>query len=269
MNDDLFSIEAEKSPEPQAGASQPADPVEPEATTAAAGEILPPASPPVDYEVITRHAAMLKEIRSWGIWLLVLGAIHIFTAGFLNAGWGILLIVVGLASFFFRSASMFVVYGITLAWAALSNMLSGQTSWLVFSAVQVFMTVSVFLQFRRFRKVESAALQISDRQDLHKPAERAARAFPWIGSLFGCSSILGFVLYFLTIFIINAVTGNAGNTPGYLDIIFSLVIYLGVLGFAVCLAALLSKYRLKGLAIAGLVGSLLTLAAVLVLVLIA
>ncbi|MDI7274626.1 MAG: hypothetical protein QME94_01470, partial [Anaerolineae bacterium] len=67
---------------------------------------------------VVAHALMVREIRSWGFWLLGLGALHLVLSGFLSAPWGILLGVVGLASFIFHDSAMFVVYGTTLVWAA-------------------------------------------------------------------------------------------------------------------------------------------------------
>jgi hypothetical protein len=82
--------------------------------------------------VKNNYAAMLKEIRSWGFWSLGLGAVHLVTSGFLSAPWGVLLIIVGLASFYFRTASMFIIYAVTLAWAALSNLLGLDFAWIFF-----------------------------------------------------------------------------------------------------------------------------------------
>ncbi len=95
-----------------------------------------------------------KHVRSWAIWSLLLGVVHLVANQFLNPYWGILLIVVGLISFYFRASSMFVVYAVTLLWAAFSNATSGGTGWVAFSLIQLIMVFSVLRDFFRFRNVE-------------------------------------------------------------------------------------------------------------------
>ena len=88
--------------------------------------VAPVAAPSALDLAASTHAVMVKEIRSWSYWLLGLGALHLVASGFLDAPWGILLLAVGLVSFVFQEAAMFVIYGVTLAWAATSNVTGGQ-----------------------------------------------------------------------------------------------------------------------------------------------
>lgn len=137
------------------------------------------------------QARVLKEVRSWGFWLLGVGAVHLVISGFLNAAWGILLILVGLASFYFRTAAMLVIYGVTLGWAAISNLSSGQSGWMAFALFQGFLAVRVFWQFLRFRRAEaeSRLASIAETPESEATVERAARIFPWVGCAFGGVSL--------------------------------------------------------------------------------
>jgi len=208
------------------------------------------------------YALMLKEIRSWGFWLLGLGALHVITSGFLSAPWGIMLIVVGLASFYFRNASMFIVYAVTLAWAGVSNLIGGGTGWVVLAFFQMFLAFSVFRKYRRFRDVEGNYAKLATEGITPEPlsTERAARFFPWLGALLSCSSLLGLVLVFVIAIVLAVVNEDAASIPEYLYFIEGLVVDFGVLGFAIGLASLLSRYRLKGLAITAIVAGVLTVA---------
>lgn len=211
----------------------------------------------------TAHAAMLKEIRSWGLWSLGLGALHVISSGFLSAPWGVLLIIVGLASFYFRTASMFILYAVTLTWAGLSNLAAMQGGWIFFGLVQFYFAYRVFQQYRRFRDIEGEYIQSTSMEvnsDVVKK-DRAARFFPWLGSLLSCSSILGLVIFFVAIIVIMAQTQDPASVPNYFNFVGGLVENVGVLGFAISLAALLSKYRPKAAAIVGLVFGALTLLA--------
>lgn len=216
----------------------------------------------IDVDKITKnHTLMLKEIRSWGFWSLGLGLLHIITAGFLNASWGILLIIVGLASFYFRAAPMFIIYAVTLTWAALSNLSSWQINWVIFAVFQIYLAFRVFLRYRRFHnnEMEFAKLHINDPNDGTQRKERTARFFPWIGVLLSCSSILGVVLSVVLVSFIFALYGDA-IPPSYFNLIVGIVVNFGILGFSVSLASLVSKYRPKGLVIIGLIiGGLLSI----------
>jgi len=122
---------------------------------------------------------MLREIRSWGILLLILGVIQVVSSEFLSSTWGLLLIVVGLASFYFRSPAMFVVYGTTLSWAAVSNALSGAGTWGIFSVFQIFFALLTFRQYFQFRSkimVSQSALE-SSREERFR-CDKAAKPVP-------------------------------------------------------------------------------------------
>ncbi|HLO18357.1 MAG TPA: hypothetical protein VK206_26225 [Anaerolineales bacterium] len=208
---------------------------------------------------LNNHAVMLKEIRSWGLWSLGLGVLHIVSSGFLSAPWGILLFIVGLASFYFQTASMFIIYAITLAWAALSNFTGFQIGWVLFALFQLYLSFRVFKQYRRFRDVETTYLKtITDDAVVNKPSpNQAARYFPWTGAIVGCSSIIGLFFIFLYVawVVISGRSEDASHIPVPLYIAFmkDLIVNLGVIGFAVGIASLLSQYRPKALAIIAMV----------------
>jgi hypothetical protein len=196
---------------------------------------------------------MFEKIRSWGMWSLILGVLHIFTSGFLSAPWGILLILVGLASFYFRSASMFVIYATTLGWAAFSNLMSFEGGWIGFSLYQFFLAFRVFQDYRTFREVDVTPTELGQ-----VSTDRAARFFPWLGSIFGCSSIIGFVLIIVTILVMAVASEGNATVPDYFSFLDGLAVNFGVLGAAIGLASVLSRYPRKALGIAAIVAGSLT-----------
>jgi hypothetical protein len=196
-------------------------------------------------DIKTNYALMLKEIRSWSLWLLGLGVLHIILSGFLNASWGILLIIVGLASFYYRTSSIFIIYVVTLAWAAVSNLKSLESGWIFFSLVQLFIAFRVFQQYRRFRETESKFINLDpdNTNNSSMTKERAAHSFPWIGSFLGCSSMIGLGILLVLTLILASANGWKSVVPNYYVFIEGMVANIAVLGFAVSLASLLSKYR--------------------------
>lgn len=208
-------------------------------------------------ELQKNRELMLKEIRSWGYWSLGLGVLHLITAGFLDSAWGLLLIIVGLASFYYRTASMFVVYTVVLSWAALSNLVSLNPEWMIFALLQLYMAFRTFKDFRRFQNTEKELIAISAGigDELRVGVNRrSAKYFPWIGPSLGCLSIILCVASFTaTFFLIDeTLIANRIYPPFYLAL-FGIMEILAVLGFAVSLTSVVSKYEPKFPSAAGLV----------------
>lgn len=202
-------------------------------------------------------STILKEIRSWAVTLLILGALSIFASGVLSAPWGVMLIIVGLASFYFRSSAVMVVYGVTLAWAGVTNLISGQGFWIGFAILQGYLVFRVFQKFISFRQAElSLGEQDSDPNGL--TPKRSANVFPWVSGLLGFFSLLGFVGIFVGMVIFIVVT-KSQVVPQFVIFLEGLIVNFGVLGFAVGLASILSKHPRKIVAIVGMVTGVLTL----------
>lgn len=197
------------------------------------------------------QAKMQREIRSWGIILFLLGVVSVFANGFANAGWGILLIGVSLASFYFREAPMFVIYGVTISFAAISNFLSGTGGWPAFAFVQVFFAFQTFRQYVQFRATGTA--------DEVLPAQnRSGRIFPWAGFAFGVVSLAGFGGIVVTAILLALMPENEALSAA-LSFSESLIVDMAILGFALGLASLLSRFQHKVFATIGLAAGLLVL----------
>ena len=206
------------------------------------------ASPEVAIDIGERHAAvcamMLRELRSWGTWQIGLGVVHLVGTQLFDAAWGILLIMVGLSSFWFRSRALFVVYATTLAWAALSNVTSGQTAWVGFCLLQLYFVYRVGRQFHVFAPAQTG-----------HGVDRAVRAFPVAAGLLGPLALLGL----LATFVVLAGTQGKAASP-ITDLVFGSMVNLGVLALALALGSLLCGYRLRSLSILGLVTSAIAVA---------
>jgi hypothetical protein len=193
---------------------------------------------------------MMNEIRSWAFWSLGLGAMSLFSAGILSSPWGVLLIIVGAGSFFFPSASMFVIYSATLGWAGFSNIIGLNSFWIFLGIYQVYLAYQVFRKYRFYRDTEDVSQTAQ--------ASRASRVFPWFSAFFGCIAFIGLVLSVLIVFLVAIGSKGTRTAPAYFDFIIGLTENLGVLAVATGAASLLSKYRSKVLAIVGIVAGVLT-----------
>lgn len=218
-----------------------------------------PSSPPRSEDLSNLHEATRKEIRSWSFTLIILGALHIFATGLLSAPWGVLLIVVGLASFYFRSAAMLVVYAVTIAWAGISNLTSGEWIWIAFAVIQWYFSFRILRRFSGYRRAERALEAPSDVNASGLTPQRSAKVFPWAGFLMGVFSFLAFIGAFGSA-IVYVIISASETPPGFLSLVEGLAVSTGVLGFALGLASVLCGYRFRVLAILGMVAGLLTLA---------
>jgi hypothetical protein len=110
---------------------------------------VPPVEPPpLPEEILTQ---MKKELKGWGIGLIVIGAISIVLSGFLDPIWGGLLILIGVLTLIIQKRGMFIVIGIGLLLAGLLNILSGGLGgWTVFGIVQIYWGVQEIRKFSKY-----------------------------------------------------------------------------------------------------------------------
>ncbi len=204
------------------------------------------------------HAEMLKGIRSWGIGLLLLGVLHLILGQFLDAPWGILLILVGLMSFVFREAPMYVIYGVALAWAAISNLLSLELGLVLFALFQFYWTYRVMQRYFRYRKAQVGRRRyLAETGGSSSHPERAAKVFPWAALLLGGGTLAGLIFFVIGLFLLyaNMVSENA------LVVLLQITVYMGVLALGLGAASLFSGYKYRLASALGVVaGSIVLLA---------
>ena len=206
------------------------------------------------------QAVMLKDMRSWAWWLVGFGVLNLFLAGINGIGWAGLLLTVGVASFLFKNAVMYVLYTITLAWAGISNLISGQTGWIFFSLLQFYMAYQTFRSYRRFQKYQNGITRtlVIEAASGKRTWFIAPNVFPWLGGLLGIGSLGGLALSFGIPVAISLI--GAWEPPDTLLLLaWQFVVNAAVLGVAVSLGALLSRYRYKAASVFGLVSSSLVL----------
>jgi hypothetical protein len=213
---------------------------------------------------------MQKEIRSWAVWSGLLGLLNLLTSG-LNSAWGATLILVGLASLVFQAPAMFILYGISLAWVAINNLLSSQMQWIFFALLQLFLAFQVLRTFFRFRPVlQFYQSQPPDGSGL-KPGTglvRSAKLFPWLGFLLSGTALFVFVVCFLVGIILYDTPGLVPYKPA-LYFTEELMVNFGMIGLALGIGSLLSKYRYKILSILAILSGAVLMGVLLLLILLA
>lgn len=216
-----------------------------------------PIETPKKPDNIIYHATIRKEVTSWGRGLAMLGVFHFIGSGFLDAGWGITLLLVAAASFYYRSASMLILYAVTVFFAGFTNIFSGNWLWIIFSLIQFYLAVTLFIKFFKYKRSE-ADTTLDQPEAVGLTPERSARAFPWWAFGFGLTSNI-MVIGLLIIIVAFSITNPDKSVPDWIFFIEGLLVNLAVLGWATGLAGLLSKYEKKGLSITGIVCSSLVL----------
>lgn len=201
--------------------------------------------PEVDDEAVAAvdgFLKMQKEIRSWGLWLLLFGVLHFIGYGLLSPPWGVLLLVVGLSSFYFHEPAMFLVYAVTLAWAAVSNLLGEDPTWIVFGLLQIYLAAQVCRKFRQYDIVQANFRRLleEDRITAAPLRDRVASIFSVTGCLISDLALLGLVA--LIVFIFGALLLELKG-PDAVDFYVGLVVNIAVLGLAVGLATIVAHYR--------------------------
>ena len=112
----------------------------------------------VDQGAATKRATpkevMLRDLRSWGIGLIVMGVLHFALAGFLEPLWGVVLIIIGILSLALRERGMFLVIGGALLlagiWNIATSLAEGGGGWTIFGALQLYWGVKEMRKFARY-----------------------------------------------------------------------------------------------------------------------
>ncbi len=192
---------------------------------------------------------MEKQLRPWRRGLILIGVAQMMVAQRFSA-WGALLIVVGLASYYFREAPMFVVYAVPLAWVGLSNLLQGETLlWKGYALLQGYGAYILYQRFRRFRQVEQVA---SSPHDPHGALSRSARLFPWLAITLGVGALAAFVIALVGIRA-NVFFWHSRTLLTILRSLEPLAVNSGILALATGLAALVAGHPRRWASIVGCV----------------
>ena len=97
---------------------------------------------PEEAEDANNSDAMEKDIRNWGIWLIVLGVVHFIAAGYLDPVWGGIIIIIGILNLCIRRRGMFIVNGAALILVGIMNisgsLLEGFGGWTVLGVLYHF-----------------------------------------------------------------------------------------------------------------------------------
>lgn len=203
----------------------------------------------------TVYAVMQREILSWGRWQLFFGVLQIVMGGFLNASWGITLLAVGALSFYFRDASLFVLYAVTLLWAGVSNLSVGSVQWIGFAVLQFILVLSIFRQYFRFRRAQREMFAYLPQKE-QAIIQRAATFFPWAGVLLSSVAFGGIIVILADIWFLKLFYPLY---PQVVEFLLGLMIDFAVVGLGLNLGALLSGFGYKILAAIGFLASLLVL----------
>ncbi|MGW8318954.1 MAG: hypothetical protein ACWGPS_06865 [Candidatus Promineifilaceae bacterium] len=196
-----------------------------------------------------------RELRSIGMAVLFWGLINIITPSLSNE-FGVVLIILGAASYYFGTAAMFVVYTVILASAAVTNLFAPDLFLRGFAAVMFVGAVQLFRRFRRYRlreaQLRGVPLEASADPAGWMAATRAARLLPIAAASLAAVSVAGFVASLLAGVVWVLATGDA-DPPAIILFFMGLAMEVSILGAGVGLASILSGYRLKGLSILGIV----------------
>ena len=96
-------------------------------------------------------AGMRRDIREWGIGLLVLGIIHFVLAGFLDPIWGAILVTIGVACLAIRQRSMYIVIGTALVIAGVMNIaVNGFGGWAILGVFQIGFGIFQVPKFQKY-----------------------------------------------------------------------------------------------------------------------
>jgi hypothetical protein len=200
-----------------------------------------------ELEAISKEFQMQNEIRSWGRSSLVLGVIHLISFGLLAPSWGVILLLVGIASFQIIDPAMFVVYSISLGWVGLNNAINSDFGfWTFFGFYQIYLAFRVYKKYNFYKGKQLIEESEQNEEKLEKLNK--ASYFPNVGCWLSVVSLIVFVgiFMFMILFVAYSAAQNQEatlNNDRIFTIVLDVSVGLGVIGFSASLAALLSKFK--------------------------
>jgi len=94
-----------------------------------------------------------KDLRNWGIWLIVIGVVSLIFSNFLNPTWGGLLIASGVLFILTRKPGLYIIGAALLILAGLYNILIGSLGgWSIFGIFQIGLGIAEAVKFIGFAK---------------------------------------------------------------------------------------------------------------------
>lgn len=101
---------------------------------------------------------MARDLRSWGVSLILLGVLHFVLAGFLEPTWGIVLAILGILNLLVRKRGMFIANGVALGVVGLMNIFSGGVGgWTLFGVLQLYWGAREIRKYRKYEQSDPAS----------------------------------------------------------------------------------------------------------------
>jgi hypothetical protein len=196
--------------------------------------------------------------------MVIWGVVSIVVSSALDPTWGIVLIVIGVLSWFIKVPAMFVIYSVFLIGAAVSNGIAAVTGvgiwWLALSLFQVIISFTIIRAYRKYRKIP--LLELYEEGNWPADLDQPQNEFQITGRFAIASFILAMisgVLLSCTLLgafmaAVIAITTEGSYLPSQLLMwVESGAVNIAWLAVALSVAAILSKNTRRGWAIAGLV----------------
>jgi hypothetical protein len=209
------------------------------------------------------YTEMVKRIQSWAVFLLIFGVILLVsTQGEIN-NWAIALIFSGILSLLFKTRGIFVLNAVIVFWAAFSNITSGNLYWMLFSLIQVYVGISIFRDFHRFKDINHSELLDSDLENIKNIRQTKAEKFiPLLGFLLGSLALVSLIIFYVIMISVTITYEGVFPTDGLYSIALLLVGISqtsSLVAFSMSLSALLCKYPKIMLPILGMICSTLVI----------
>ena len=110
-------------------------------------------------------ASMKKDIRGWGIGLIILGFIHLLAAGFLEPTWGVVIIILGIINLVLQRREMYIANGIALIVVGIMNIAgsidAGGGSWTAFGIMQLIWGGQEIRKFFKFKNLHETGEELA------------------------------------------------------------------------------------------------------------
>lgn len=191
--------------------------------------IIPENTPELN-QIQYKQVLLEKDLKGWCRALILIGIISLLVPNFLSPVWGVILIILGILTFFIIEPAMYLVFSSIIIMLGISNSITSSVGWSIFSVIQIIIGFYIFKSYFNYK-------------DYYNFIEKKTFKFMYLSLLMLLIALVCIALPFLY------PLEKVANLPKMDTIMFLTSLYSLILGTSFGLASVFTEKALKPLSI--------------------
>ena len=211
-----------------------------------------------DVDLSPAIRALSRQLNLWAVASIAWGLFRLFREDFVETGFALALVVLGVAAFYVRSPAMLPVFAVAFFWSGILSVLAFSPWWLGVGILQIFASIVILRAFRNYSHLQEH--HVIDYSTLENPSLRLFQAtdkFPVLSATMAGAALVE-VLVAVVVSVLVIVSSLDKSMDEILEIVLPymylayLVEPLAVFAFALGLSSHLARQHPRVLATVGM-----------------